>query len=176
MKDNIALIGFMGAGKTAVGKLLAKESGKTYIELDALIEERDGKSIADIFKLKGEKAFRQLEIDIIKETAGKYNQVIACGGGAVLNRINTDRLKQNGVIVYLEANAEAIYKRTSRYPGKRPLLNVADRMTEIEKLLRERTPLYEDAADITVDTSDLNIREVTARIMEELERYEGHHK
>jgi len=85
MKTNIALIGFMGTGKTTIGRTLARKLSKTFVEIDALIEQKAGKSIADIFKDDGEIAFRQLEIDITREIAARENQVIACGGGIVLN-------------------------------------------------------------------------------------------
>src|SRR4030042_4587447 len=101
MKTSIALIGFMGTGKTAVGKLLAEKLGKEFIELDALIEKQAGMSIPEIFRKNGEIAFRELEIDITRRIAGRKNAVIACGGGIILNKINIDRLGQEGVFVCL---------------------------------------------------------------------------
>ncbi|NQT04591.1 MAG: shikimate kinase, partial [Dehalococcoidia bacterium] len=92
MKSNIALVGFMGTGKTDVGRLLAGKLGKDFIELDELIEQKAGKTIPEIFQQDGEIAFRELEIEATGEAAEKKNAVIACGGGVVLNQINVDRL------------------------------------------------------------------------------------
>ncbi len=100
MKTNIALIGFMGTGKTAVGRVLAKKLGRKFIEMDGLIEQKAGKSIPEIFQQDGEIAFRELEIEVTKEVAGQQNAVIACGGGVVLNQINIDRLREGGSAVY----------------------------------------------------------------------------
>src|ERR1035437_3779739 len=112
MKSNIALIGFMGTGKTAVGKLLAARLNKKFIELDDLIVQAAGKPITQIFEQDGEIAFRELEIAVVKQVAQRKRQVIACGGGIVLNRINIDRLKENGVVVLLTATPSVILKRT----------------------------------------------------------------
>jgi len=140
MKTSLALIGFMGTGKTAVGKLLAQKLGKTFFETDVLIERKAGKSIPEIFRQEGEIGFRELEIEVIKEIAGRKNAVIACGGGAVLNTINIDRLKRECVIVCLAASPEVILKRTSADKDGRPLLAVADRLRQIKELLKFRRP------------------------------------
>jgi shikimate kinase len=103
MKTNIALIGFMGTGKTAVGRLLAEKLNKKFLEQDSLIEQKAGKSIPEIFRQNGEISFRELEIAATKEIAREQNAVIACGGGVVLNKINIDRLKESSVVVYLTA-------------------------------------------------------------------------
>ena len=121
MKTNVALIGFMGTGKTAVGRALARKLKKKFIELDPMIEQKAGKTIPEIFKEDGEIAFRELEIAVTKEAAGEKHAVIACGGGVVLNKINTDRLRTEGITVYLTASPEAILRRTSRDHEERPL-------------------------------------------------------
>lgn len=175
MKSNVALIGFMGMGKTVVGKALAERLRKGFAELDALIVQRVGKSISEIFRQDGEIAFREVEIEVTKEVAGRKNLVIACGGGVVLNKINIDRLRENAVIVYLTASPAVILKRTLVDGEARPLLNVSDRGKEIKELLRFRKPFYERAADITVNTSRLSVDEVVERILSELNRYEGLH-
>ena len=108
MKTSIALIGFMGAGKTVVGKALAEKLGRKFIELDSLIEEKAGKSIPEIFRQDDEVVFRELEIEVTKDVADSKNQVIACGGGIVLNKINIDRLKKESVIVCLTASPKVI--------------------------------------------------------------------
>jgi shikimate kinase len=168
MKSSIALIGFMGAGKTAVGKVLAEKLGKEFVELDALIERKAGKTIPEIFQQDGEVAFRELEIAVTKEVSEKKNAVIACGGGVVLNQINIDRLREEFSIVYLTASPEVILNRTSSDRNERPLLNVTNRASEIRRLLRFRKPFYERAADITIDTSKLDVDSVAEQIIAKL--------
>ena len=155
----------MGVGKTVVGKVLAKKLNRRFIELDSLIEQKAGKSVAEIFQQDGEIAFRELEIEAAKEVVKDKNLVIACGGGIVLNKINIDRLKNDSVIVYLVASPGVIIKRTSGGRGKRPLLNVTDRVAEINQLLSFREPFYERAADIKIDTSKLDINSVAEQII-----------
>jgi shikimate kinase len=173
MKNSIALIGFMGTGKTAVGKVLARKLHREFIELDAVIEKKAGKSIPEIFRQEGEIRFRELEIEATKEIAGKRNAVIACGGGIVLNKINIDRLKQECVIVCLTASPGAILKRTSGDKGGRPLLAVTDRKRQIEELLKYRRPFYERSAEIMLNTSRMSVAAVAGKILEMLKDYES---
>ena len=121
MKTNVALIGFMGTGKSAVGRALADRLSRGFVELDGLIEGAAGKSIPDIFSQDGEIAFRELEIEVTKRAARCRNRVIACGGGLVLNKINVDRLRETSRIVHLTASPGAILRRTAAEPGERPL-------------------------------------------------------
>jgi shikimate kinase len=174
MKTSIALIGFMGMGKTAVGRVLAAKLGKEFIELDTLIERRAGKSIPEIFRQDGEIRFRELEIEATRDVAGKKNTVIACGGGVVLNKINIDRLKKECIIVYLTASPTVILKRTSDDKNERPLLNVRDQAVKIRELLRFRRPYYERAADMEINTSRLDIESVAGRIIEKLREDEDY--
>lgn len=175
MKSNIALIGFMGTGKTAAGRLLAEKLGRGFIELDALIEQIAGKTIPEIFAKDGETAFRELEIEATRDVAGKENTVVACGGGVVLNQINIDRLRKHSVIVYLTASPEAILKRTLSDTNERPLLVAEDKTGEVRKLLEFRQPFYERAADITVDTSGLEVAGVVEQIITGLKENENYH-
>ena len=168
MKTNIALIGFMGAGKTVVGKALAKKLNREFVELDYLIEHKAGKSIPQIFQQDGEVAFRELEIEVTKEVSNAKNQVIACGGGLVLNKINIDRLRKEAIIIYLTASPGVLLKRVSGNGEERPLLNVSNKASEIRELLRFRKPFYERAADIKIDTSKLDIDSVTEQIIKKL--------
>ncbi len=174
MKTGIALIGFMGTGKTVVGKMLAARLGKEFIELDAEIVKKAGKEIPAIFRDDGEIRFRELEIEVVKETASRKNAVIACGGGVVLNTINVFRLRQECVIVCLTAPPEEILKRTSGDKGGRPLLAVADRAKQIKELLEYRRPFYERAAEITIDTSGIDALGVVQKILNALSTYESH--
>lgn len=165
MKTNIALIGFMATGKTAVGRVLAKKLGRKFIEMDALIEQKAGKSIPEIFQQDGEIAFRELEIEVTKEVTRHQNAVIACGGGIVLNQINIDRLREKGRVVYLTASPGAILKRVASEKGQRPLLEVDDPALAIRNLLKFRKPFYERAADVIISTSKLDIDAVSEQII-----------
>ena len=173
MKTNIALIGFMGTGKTVVGQLLAKKLGRKFIELDSLIEQKVGKSVTEIFQQDGEIAFRELEIELTKKVAGEEYSVIACGGGIVLNKINIDRLRESSRIVYLTTSPRVILKRVSIEKGQRPLLEVDNPTLAIMQLLRFRKPFYERAADITIDVSKLDINAVAEQIIEKLREDES---
>ncbi|MFC1951866.1 shikimate kinase [Chloroflexota bacterium] len=175
MKTSIALIGFMGTGKTSVGKALAEEVGKQFAELDSLIEQKAGKPIPQIFQQGGEIAFRELEIEVTKKVAKKKNTVIACGGGVILNKINIDRLKKECIIVYLTASPMVILKRTSNDENERPLLMTANKVLNIQDLLRFRKPFYERAADITIDTSKLDVNSVAQQITSKLQEDENFH-
>jgi shikimate kinase len=174
MKTSIVLIGFMGTGKTAVGRLLADKLGKEFIEMDALIEKKAGKTIPTIFGNDGEIRFRELEIEAVAALEGKKNAVIACGGGVVLNTINVLRLKKECIVVCLTASPGVILQRTSDDKGSRPLLAVADREKQINELLSYREPFYERAADLKIDTSILSVASVTGKIIENLHKYENH--
>ena len=165
---NIALYGFMGVGKTTIGSILAEKLGYCFIDVDKEIERETGKSINEIFKLHGEAFFRKLESEIIRELSKKDRLVIACGGGLVLNKINIDRLRESSEIVYLTASPEVILKRTSSKKGQRPLLEVEKPALTISEMLGFRKPFYERAADVTIDTSRLNIDAVARQIIDKL--------
>ena len=173
MKTSIVLIGFMGVGKTVVGKALAEKLDKRFVELDSLIEQKAGKSIPEIFQHDGEVAFRELEIEVTKEVAGEKNLVIACGGGIVLNKINIDRLRKGAIIVYLTASPYALLKRVQGKRAKRPLLNTPDKALTIQELLTFREPFYERAADIKVNTSKLDIDSVVEQIISKVKEDES---
>jgi len=171
MKTSIALIGFMGTGKTVVGKAVAEKLGKDFVELDVLIEQKAGKPISEIFQQDGEVAFRELEIEVIKRVTENKKQVIACGGGVILNKINIDRLKKDSVIVYLTASPKVILERVSD-DEERPLLQVTNPALTIQELLRFRKPFYEQAADIRIDASKLDINAVTEQIINKVKQNE----
>lgn len=173
MKTNIALIGFMGTGKTVVGQVLAKKLNKQFIELDRLIEQKAGRAIPEIFQQSGEIAFRELEIEATREVSRGTNSVIACGGGIVLNKINIDRLRESSVIICLTASPETILERVSNKEGQRPLLEVDNPALTIHELLRFRAPFYEQAADITIDASRLDIDAVAEQVIDRLKEDES---
>ena len=163
---NIVLTGFMGTGKSVVGKELAKRLGMSYLSTDELIEKREGTKILAIFQKKGEEYFRQVETQIIKEVASLDNYVISSGGGVVLRGENVTALKKNGFIVCLSASPEVILQRTANNRN-RPLLRlleVDDQKKRIKELLEIRKPFY-DKADFRIDTSNLSSEEVVEKLV-----------
>jgi shikimate kinase len=171
MKTSVALIGFMGVGKSAVGKILAEKLGKKLVEIDTEIVKKSGKSINQIFN-SGEISFRELEIKVVKELSKGRNQVISCGGGVVLNKINIDRLSKDSIIVWLTASPGVILKRIKADKVSRPLLKDNSRISDIRELLSFRKPYYERAADIRIDTSKLTIELAVDQILKKLSEYE----
>ena len=167
MKKNIALVGFMGTGKTTIARLLANQLNVECVDLDMLIEEKEGMPIVDIFKNKGEPYFRKIEKDIVFEASSSRGKVIACGGGVVLDKENVGKLKNNGLKICLTARPEIILTRTKSY-SHRPLLNVDDAKVKIKELLKTRQPYYAQA-DYTLDTSDLDIEGVVKNIRDWIE-------
>ena len=166
-KINIAIIGFMGTGKTEVGRMLARKMDRAFIEVDNVVEEEDGRSIPDIFEHSGEERFREVEMDVIKSVSKREGVVISCGGGVVLNQLNIDYLKKTSTIVLLTATKEEISRRVST-TDNRPLLNVIDRASKIEDLMEFREPLYLRSADIIIDTTLLSIEQVIDEIMKKV--------
>ncbi len=164
MKDNIALIGFMGTGKSTVGVSLADSLGRDFIEVDELIEEKADKTIEKIFREDGEEHFRTLESEIIQDVCQKEDTVISCGGGVVLDRRNSNSLKKNAYVVLLTASTEEILRRLSE-DSSRPLLRCENREERIKELLDDRSELYDDCAHITIDTSDRGIDSIVDEII-----------
>ena len=154
MKSNLVLTGFMGTGKTSLGKLLAEKLGRCFVDLDQKIEQDTGMTVPQIFEKYGEKYFRELEKNAVKEVAARKNLVIATGGGTVKDEENIRLLKNSGVMVCLTTEPEEIFRRTERR-GERPVLDAGDedRLNTIKKLLAERQKFYAQA-DYTVDTTD----------------------
>ena len=148
--NNIVLCGFMGCGKTTVGKLIAKALAFTFIDMDDYIVEQCGMSINQLFETYGEAHFRKLETDTIRELSARSELVIATGGGAVMRDENVELLKAGGTLVYLEANAESVYERL-KDDTTRPLLAVDNKRAKIEELLAARIPRYRRVADLCVD-------------------------
>jgi shikimate kinase len=168
MKTNVALIGFMGVGKSAVGKILADDLKKKFSETDFIIAQKAGKTIPQIFREDGEIAFREKEIEVVKEIAGGNNQVIACGGGVVLNKINIDRLRQTGVTVWLTASPAIILGRIVSDGEARPLIPAKVTLADIRALMTFRKPYYQRASDIEVDTSTPDIEAIVRQIIDKL--------
>lgn len=168
-KDNIVLIGFMGSGKTTFGKALAKKQSMNFLDTDALIEEQAGKPIAKIFEEDGEDYFRKLETEVLTRLRDTVsNTVFSTGGGMPLRTSNARLLKEIGRVYYLTAANQVIYERV-KDDCNRPLLQCENPYERICKLMKERAPLYERAADVLVDTNSTDIEEVCGRIMEDWE-------
>ncbi len=161
--DNIFLIGLMGAGKSTIGRQLAKELGKNFHDSDIEIEKRTGVGIDVIFDIEGEEGFRRRETGMLRELVEKRGIVLATGGGVVLAPENQQLLKDNGLVVYLRATAEHLAGRV-RQDGKRPLLQSGDKLTKISELLTQREPVYSKLADMVVETNDKNVYRVVREI------------
>lgn len=169
---NIVLLGFMGTGKSAVGRRLATEFHYQFVDTDQVIEEKTHKRIADIFTEQGEEAFRRLESEVVVGLAERTGCVISTGGGIVINSKNLDLLGKNGILVLLRCRPEVIFKRVQKRAGQRPLLQKADPLSEIKRLLTEREPFY-NRADITLDTSDMKLEDVVQQIKGKVSEIEG---
>jgi shikimate kinase len=170
---NVVLIGYRCAGKTVVGTVIAEQMGWDLVDTDAMIEMSVKRPIEAIINDKGWNHFRWIEKGIIEKISGQDKQVISTGGGVVLDEDNVRRLRKNGWIVWLKADAETVRKRMAHDQGKgnmRPSLTGTDPIYEIEEILKTRTPLYEKACDFMVDTSIDSIRGIADTIMEEFSR------
>lgn len=167
-KDNIFLVGLMGAGKTTVGRLLAKQLGKTFIDVDHEIEARTGVKIPVIFEIEGEAGFRKREEAVLEELVGRSNTILGTGGGAVLSPRNRDLLRQNGTVVYLRGSPEQLYERT-RHDRNRPLLQTEDPLAKLRELFAIRDPLYREVADLVVDTGRQNVASFARQLRDKIE-------
>ncbi len=172
-RSNVALVGFMCAGKSVVGWRLASRLGKTFVETDSLIERRAGISIAEIFSRWGEQQFRELEAEVVRDVSLGSDSVIACGGGVVLRPENVDCLKSGAVVVHLAVSADRVIERLGEPSEVRPLLSGAEREQRATELLEQRRPFYNSAAELTVDTTGLSVDEVVERIVQSLGEHEG---
>jgi shikimate kinase len=149
---NIYLVGLMGAGKTTIGRQLAKRLNRRFLDSDHEIEARTGVRIPLIFEIEGEPGFRKRETAVLAELAREEGLVVATGGGAILAPENRDCLRSSGTIVYLHANPEVLSART-RHDRNRPLLQVDDPLAKLAELYGQRDPLYRQVATIVVDSA-----------------------
>ena len=161
--DNIYFIGLMGAGKTTIGRLLAKQLGRDFYDSDVEIERKTGVKIPLIFELEGEDGFRKRETAAIEELTQLNNIVMATGGGAILLPENRALLKANGKIIYLRGKVNDLYQRT-RHDKTRPLLQGGNLRQKIERLYIQRDPIYTSLADYIVDTGAQSAVEITHTI------------
>ena len=172
MSRNIVLFGFMGSGKSSVGRILSRKFGMELLEMDDEIERREASSINDIFKNRGEAFFRECERRLVEELAERDDLVISTGGGVVLDERNIRDLGRNGVLICLDASPETIHQRTDR-EDYRPLLHTTDPLEKIRELLASRQPFY-DLVPHHVRTDGLSVGEVAEEVLTILGRCGWH--
>lgn len=166
MKANIFIIGFMGTGKTTLGRLLADRTGMKFIDLDSKIEEQTGKKIESIFADEGETWFRMKETEVLSGCITQSNQVFSTGGGIVLNPYNVELMKENGIVIGLKANTDTLWERL-KDSTNRPLLNNENPREALKRLYQQRMGLYDDA-HISIQVDEYSpaelIQEIIAKI------------
>ena len=160
---NIALCGFMGTGKSSVGRMVAEQLRFAFLDTDTVIESRAGKSVAQIFADQGEAAFRELERGLVREMVDRTSTVISTGGGLVVDPANLASLKQHSVVICLWASPEKLWSRV-KDQGHRPLLQDADPLEKIRRLLAERAPFYKQA-DALVNTEWRSAHDVALQVL-----------
>lgn len=172
---NFFLVGLMGAGKTTIGRALAKHLHKTFYDSDHEIESRTGVNIPLIFELEGEAGFRRREAAAIEELVQLRDIVLATGGGAVISKQNRENLSRNGTVIYLCAQPEELWQRT-RNDKQRPLLQTGNPRAKLEQLFAERDPLYREIADIVIDTGDQPVNAIVTQLETKLNLYADTHR
>lgn len=164
---NIVLVGMMGAGKTTVGRMLAKQLGKTFIDSDEEIQKRTGVKISHIFDVEGEEGFRQRESCVIQDLVKLDNIVLATGGGAVLKPDNRAALQANGIVIYLKSGVHDLWQRT-RHDHNRPLLQTANPRARLQELFEQRDPIYSAVADHVIHTGKQSVQILIARLIKKI--------
>jgi 3-dehydroquinate synthase len=170
--NNIFLVGLMGAGKTTIGRMLARRLGMRFADSDHEIEARTGASVPWIFEIEGEPSFRKREAEMIRELTAGSGLVLATGGGAVLNPDSRRLLAERGTVIYLRASVNSILARTA-HDKNRPLLQTADPRKKLEDLTAQREPLYREIADIVIDTGRPNVQSMVQTILDQLAAVEA---
>ena len=169
--QHLYLTGYRGTGKSAVGAFLAKHFGRTLIDLDQVIQSTAGKTIREIFDIGGESLFRNLESAALAKVSQSAPAIISLGGGTILLEQNRQIIRATGTCVWLVATAQTIAQRIAAdttTAASRPPLTSLDQLTEIQQLMQQRRPMYEAAADYKIDTDEMTIDEVAARVIESL--------
>lgn len=161
--SSLFLVGPMGVGKSTIGKRLAKVLGLEFYDSDQIVEERTGVDIPVIFEIEGEEGFRKREAEVLTELVALNGIVLATGGGAVLSADNRRLLADNGFVIYLTADVDHILGRIEK-DTRRPLLQTGDPRSTLENIMAERDPLYREVADLVIDTTRYNIKQIIDRI------------
>ena len=169
LPENIFLVGLMGAGKSTVGRILARRLGKRFVDTDHEIEKRNGVTIPVIFEIEGEDGFRRREQEVLADLAQEKDLVLSTGGGIVLKPENREVLRNHGFVVYLNARPELLAERT-KHDRTRPLLNVEDPLTRLRELYAVRDPLYREVAHASVETGRGAPQQVVQAILGEISR------
>ncbi|WP_412034088.1 shikimate kinase [Pollutimonas sp. M17] len=167
----VFLVGMMGAGKTTIGRHLARSLHREFMDLDHELEARCGVRVSLIFDIEGEEGFRRRETAALDECSRKPGIVLATGGGAVLAAQNREYLKERGVVVYLRASADELFRRLAR-DRSRPLLQTADPQGRIRELIAQREPLYASIADLTIETGAMPVAQVVRALVPMLQQHE----
>ncbi|MBY0270402.1 MAG: shikimate kinase [Burkholderiales bacterium] len=162
---NIFLVGLMGAGKTSVGRMLARRLNKDFYDADAEIERTTGVKIPVIFDIEGESGFRAREEKVIERLTALHDIVLATGGGAILSAANRARLRRHGRVIYLRAAPEDLWRRTRR-DRNRPLLQTSNPLAKLKELHAQRDPFYSEVADLVVDTGAQSVGSLTTHIQQ----------
>jgi shikimate kinase len=168
MPGSFFLVGPMGAGKSTIGRQLARALNLTFLDTDREIEHRTGVDIPLIFEMEGEAGFREREIRILDELTATPGVVLATGGGAILNAENREHLSTRGKVIYLHTSVDQQLRRTG-HDQHRPLLQTPDPKAKLEELMQIRAPLYQEIAHITINTDGCRIRDVVSKIKQEIE-------
>jgi shikimate kinase len=166
--DAIVLIGFMGAGKSSVGRTLARMTGLPRFDTDEMIGARFGLTVAEIFEKHGEEEFRDAETEALRGLTGNQAAIVVTGGGIVLRPENRRLLRELGTVIHLSAEEETLFARISRR-STRPLLRTEDPRATVTELLRSRLPAYREVADVEVDTTLLSHDEVAEKILKSVD-------
>lgn len=166
--SNLFLVGLMGAGKTTVGRTLARRLGRDFHDSDHEIEQRTGVRVPVIFEIEGEAGFRKREVEAIDRLTLLPNVIIATGGGAVLDPRNREHLKSRGTVIYLHAQPAELAKRLGR-DRSRPLLQGVNPRVRLEELYAQRDPLYREVADLVIDTGRQSVSTLSNQLLSRLE-------
>jgi shikimate kinase len=172
MLPNFVLIGFMGCGKSSVGRRLSSLTGHRFVDTDELVVKAEGRSIPEIFAACGEEGFREIEQRVLADLVGVAGVVLSTGGGAILRDANREVLKKIGIVVWLDSDPNTLFDRAIR-SGKRPLLQTPNPRETFHQLLSARRSIYESAADFRFDSTHVNQDEAARKVLEQAMRLQS---
>ena len=172
MLPNFVLIGFMGCGKSSVGRKLSSLTGHRFVDTDELVVKAEGRSIPEIFAACGEEGFREIEQRVLADLVGVAGMVLSTGGGAILREANREALRKIGIVVWLDSDPKILFERAIR-SGKRPLLQTANPRETFDQLLSARRSIYESAADFRFDSSLVDQDEAARKVLEQAMRIQS---